>query len=224
MKKPRPGQSNLIPMGIYQNINPDINRDFPNSHQDKTAIWKIFNWRFRVIIPALYCYSETDIAEFGMVTTGNKDIDDSVNNAPASAALTINDMIELHCTKGVAITIEKPERSVIIYELIREATQAWVDEMRFAVKPRLPPLEDLKKLDDFAAAIWPIARRYYRIPITGVNDLFGTIRRGGFARTLDQAQQQLKDIDNGVKFIEAPKEHKRLSDIVSNLQNERSGS
>lgn len=130
----------------------------------KTTAQRLFKTFYTVSIPRTFLYNAFQDNTHGVVSTGNPAVDTHAFNAPQVVEMSPARMAELH-SRGCPITFAKPSiaapeiyRAIIDHLAEHEAESLrnpFVDSEVHAAR-----MEDLPKLDDFAAWIYPIARRY----------------------------------------------------------------
>lgn len=124
-----------------------------------TAAFRIFHYYYRCYIPQSQLYSREFLQQFGVPTTGDKKIDREMANSSTLAQLTIA-QIANHFDDGATITLEDPRKSVEIYETIREHLVLCRETAQNPAGGEVPPMEDLRKLDNLAGEVYKIARGY----------------------------------------------------------------
>lgn len=118
------------------------------------ALWDIL---YKVKVPMQYLISETYIREFGIPSSGNKEIDAAQNSQYTVTYLNIDRMVELY-REGAPIYVLESEAPKKIYEAISEHLHAWKDTIENGINVNAAPYEDLILLDNFAHAIYENAK------------------------------------------------------------------
>ena len=116
----------------------------------------IFNRRFMCQLQHMHTLSKSDINIFGISSSGDRNVDEGLLKSWVFVQLTIAEMAE-HASKGVPIIIDNPKDSVIIYETVNQHLMNWRNHVKSSINTGKVPLEDLRKLDEFAAKIYPMA-------------------------------------------------------------------
>lgn len=128
---------------------------YSNYTTDTTiALWDIL---YKVKVPMQYLISETYIREFGMPSSGNKEIDQAQNSQYTVTYLNIDRMVELY-RDGAPVYVLEADAPKKIYEAISEHLKAWRDTVENGINVNSAPYEDLILLDNFAHAIYENAK------------------------------------------------------------------
>lgn len=133
----------------------------PNDVSRHTAAFKIHHYRFIVRIAQFHLYSQEQLSHTWRVTSGNAEVDRALAEQQVAAQLTIAEMAEHHAN-GATMTLETPEDSMKIYDIIHQHLMDWMRALETHAVPPNAPLEDLRKLDALASDIYQIARYYWR--------------------------------------------------------------
>lgn len=120
---------------------------------------RLFNYRYQVYIAPIHLYSEEYLKRFGVPATGDKEIDREYMHTPILVYMTAVDMV-VHFSNGVDLTLRDPKDSVEIYEHLTEHLGRWETVLERVKHPIDVPIEDLRKMDEFALKIEPMARSY----------------------------------------------------------------
>jgi len=127
----------------------------PRVQADTTiALWDIL---YKVKVPMQYLISETYIREFGMPSSGNKEIDQAQNSQYTVTYLNIDRMTELY-REGAPVYVLEAQAPKQIYEAISEHLLAWKDTVEQGINVNSAPYEDLILLDNFAHAVYENAK------------------------------------------------------------------
>lgn len=116
----------------------------------------IFNRRFMCQLQHMHTLSKSDINIFGISSSGDRNIDEGLLKSWVYVQLTIAEMVE-HNSRGVPIIIDNPSDSVIIYETLNRHLENWRYHVKNSINTGKVPLDDLRKMDEFAAKIYPMA-------------------------------------------------------------------
>lgn len=122
--------------------------------QDDTR-YGIFKEIFLIRVPMIHTRSIEDIQYFGVPTSGMKQYDDPYEKI--TVMWTIDKMVECYHSGG-QIYIPSEETIIQIYDKITRHLNAWMTEIRNSRNLSTAPIEDLKKLDDFANSIYEHAK------------------------------------------------------------------
>lgn len=119
----------------------------------------IFNKRFICQIQQMHTLSESKLNIFGISTSGNKDIDETLLRQWIHMPMTIAEMVEYN-NKGIPIIVNNPVECVEIYETVKAHLKMWHDHVTNNINVGNVPVDDLRKMDDFASKVFPIAAGY----------------------------------------------------------------
>lgn len=125
----------------------------------QTTAQRIFNSRYICQVQHMHTLSKNDINIFGVSSSGDRGIDDALLKSWVSVQITIADMVEMH-SKGIPIIVTDPRNTVPIYEVLKQHLADWHRHVQSSINVGVVPVEDLRKMDDFASKIFPIASRY----------------------------------------------------------------
>lgn len=126
---------------------------------EHTPAYKITHYKFSFHIPALHFYSSQYQEEFGVLSTGDKEMDRALMSTPVGSRDTILNMARKY-DENVDITLDDPKDAVRIYEIIQAHLSSWNEAARTEHNLSNIPMDDLRILDEFAKSIYEIARRY----------------------------------------------------------------
>lgn len=143
-----------------------------------SAAYRIFHTPWLVSMPDIHCYSEAHITDIGFITTGDKNADMAIRNAPRDMYITIAAMVSYY-EEGASIRFKYPKDIRTIYSAIMEHLSNWVAILRTTISAESPPLEDFVRLDSFAAAIFPLTSVDYGTEIShGLSRRLVLVKRG----------------------------------------------
>lgn len=134
-----------------------------------TAAYKLFKWRFEVMIPSTYALSEYEIQQMGTPTTGDRKLDAELASEQAHTYRTIAELAKLHA-EGCEIKLVNPTRDAPkIYDVTQQHLIDWATDLNqgFGVHVQTPETErriktalaDIELLEAFATQLYPIAKR-----------------------------------------------------------------
>lgn len=133
------------------------------------TIREIFDIRYLVSYKLIDYLTVEDIKTFGMVTTGNKDIDRMQAEQWITTMLPISEIAQMY-SNGVRLKVVNYDDTKKMYEAITAHISAWKDRIRFMVHDAQAPIEDLAKLDKLAVAVYEHAKYQFTEEI--VSNLF----------------------------------------------------
>lgn len=147
--------------------------------KDRTPAWLIFHRRFRVTVNEMQYRGAEHIKKFGVVMTGNEELDSTVSKRLIIVMLSAAEMATLH-SSNIAVGLTNPPDAKEIYEMVQAHITAWIDHMAMAYSSNAFPLDDLLALDNFAATVYPHAVKYFNNEIVSDlrNRLFGNLNSG----------------------------------------------
>lgn len=156
--------------------------------RELTVAEHIFKDVWLVQVPEMYLYSKEYLEVAGYPSSGDKDIDREMLRANRDMYLTIAGITLLH-DEGARIIFKNPEDTGKIYKLLREHLENWKWVVDTQLNGVNPPVDDLRKMDALAAAIYPIASRYIntKAPVSGI-----------FARFAELAESRGKVMSKGI--------------------------
>lgn len=129
------------------------------SENIRTPAQKIFNDVYICQIQYMHTLSDVKMNVFGIGTTGNIHYDDATLRQWVSVQLTIAQMAEMF-SQGINIILQRPDDSVQIYEVVTEHLRIWHNHVKNNINVGKVPIDDLRKMDDFANAVFPVSSRY----------------------------------------------------------------
>lgn len=97
---------------------------------------------------------------FGKLRTGDKYLDEALENELTTVLLTINDMVEYY-KEGISFHLANEEDAKSIYEAVQAHTGEWRDALRYAYNMGDAPIEDLIHMENFTATIYQHAKFSY---------------------------------------------------------------
>lgn len=177
--------------------------------KNHTPAFKATKYYFTAFMEQHRLFSAEYVRAFGIPTSGNREVDRELASSPTLCHLTIWDMAH-HLHEGANITLEFPEKSVEIYEIITALLEDWRQISQNPVNSREIPMDELRKLDKLAQEVYQIARGYMtKAPVA--SRLFDSIasleRRRGISRNGPKSEDQIRR--------DVPHEHTPVSDTIS---------
>lgn len=175
------------------------------------AAYRVFHFYYKCYIPQHFLYSQDFIDTFGLPTSEDRAVDRELAYSPVLSRLTISEMA-LHLDQGAVITLYEPNRSVTIYQTIREHLQDWELKVQSGMTNREPPLEDLRMLDALATELYKVARGYLEKEgdHTSIGALFNNRKKQGITR---HSQEEVKR-----RRQEAlPEKHTSITDKIAKI-------
>lgn len=141
----------------------------PPIAEKDTAAYKVFKWRFEVLIPSAYALSQYEIEQMGTLTTGDRKLDAELANEVSHTYRTISEMAKLH-SEGCEIRLVNPAKDAPrIYDVTHQLLVEWAETLNqgFDVQLQTPEskkridaaLRDIELLEAFVEKIYPIAKR-----------------------------------------------------------------
>lgn len=134
------------------------------SDPDKSAAWKLFNYRFNCKVKQIHMTPNWVFTDYGVLSSGNADIDREIMDANVDYLLTAMDMAII-AGRGVNIIISDPADCVAIYEIVSQHLSDWVDALENNPHINRGPIEDLQKFDILATIVWQIAKHYVKVEV-----------------------------------------------------------
>lgn len=178
----------------------------PGQH---TAAFKIFHYPYYCRVRGIHLLSDVQLEVFGIVSTGSGRVDSTVAQEYVDCQLTMADMAELF-SEGVSIILTEPEKSVVMYEILREHLQDHLEHVNTAINVQKAPLEDLRKLDALAAEIYKVARIYKPVSEIAKRGVLGKLANLGAGRPMarpisDRKQEELREQEQKMEEdVQAP--------------------
>ena len=172
-----------------------VERLLPRKSQ-QTPAYQIFHFYFPCRVQNIHRYTAEALREVGIVSSGDRAVDRAQALQFVDVSLTIAGIAE-YFSQGVTVEITKPEDTAKIYRIIKQHLDNWLHYVRSNVHCIESPDEDLKKLDNLAAELYPHAR-YFMVetPFHGtLADSLASIilSRGGQKKVLqEESTSQLK--------------------------------
>lgn len=155
--------------------------------EQRDTAWWVIQKLYPIRVPSLEMQSPDYIKYFGTPDSGDENTNRQMREELVDVRIPISDMAEYY-SQGVQVSIPDPKTTKEIYERIMDHLRAWKHAMDESIHPGTLPaiLDDLIKLDNFAAALFPHAKKFFD-PTAGqaqfARRLGGlmSISRGGFS-------------------------------------------
>lgn len=130
--------------------------------KDRDTAWWVTKKLYKCRIPNLQTMSPAYLKYFGTPDSGDERTNEQMRNELIDVQISIGQMAEYY-DEGVQISIPDPKVTREIYERIFDHLQAWKKEMEETINPGGLPavLDDLMKLDRFAAKLHPHAKAFF---------------------------------------------------------------
>jgi len=123
----------------------------------KSAGYRVFHSKYQCRIPEFAIYSDSVIENFGVITSGDEDLDRSRAKCMSHAIRTIAELAELHANQ-IPIEVDDDDVGGEMYQLIVAHLNEVKEFRNSNIIGKVPPIEDLVKLDKFAGFIYPRAK------------------------------------------------------------------
>lgn len=123
---------------------------------DQTAAYKLFFYRYSVQVQQMFTIDVKVAQDWGVATSGNAQQDMEQRAAWVSIFPTPVEMIS-YLDRGAQLTFLNAAQAAEIYLTLLGHLQDWLKAVEFDPTLRRAPLEDLRKMDELAAAIFPYA-------------------------------------------------------------------
>lgn len=164
-------------------------------HERDTAWWvtkKLYPCR----VPYIQTLSPEYIKFFGMPDSGDEYVNRQMRDELISIQIPIGMMAEYYSQD---VTVLLPNNATIkeIYERTNAHLAAWRDEMLTAMNPKEAPIDDLMKLDLFAASLFPHAKPFFESNFfeEQIHRQFGgimSLSRESLTRRLDESRNRVR--------------------------------
>lgn len=143
----------------------------------QSAGYKLFHYFYPCRVEAMHLVTPLELEVFGMVTTGNAQMDRQMAHELVDVQLNIATMAE-YLDEGVVVTLLDPADSAKIYPIIVEHLQDWERVVTTQIHHPEVPTEDLQKLDRLATEILSVAKLFIREPVQQTGFFRTTSRKG----------------------------------------------
>lgn len=132
--------------------------------ENMTPAQKMYQWTFAVSIPQMHMYSHRELEIYGTVSSGDAEYDRALALEPVKmAGVTIARMLEWWKMglRNEIVLLHPDKDAPVIFNIVRDVIQTWYNEA--SKNPSMPdiPLEHLQVMDDFAKAVYEIAKFHF---------------------------------------------------------------
>lgn len=161
--------------------------------EGQTVAQKLFQNQYECQIQELHRVNDQALREYGHHSTGNSEWDRELMKQWVHVYLTPVRMVEMHSI-GANIIISDPKKTVEIYKLLIEHLKNWQHLVEYEFNGIDPPIEDLRMMDDFAGAIWPIASNFMEntVPPTGLLNRLHNLGKGSMSKEVAATRPERK--------------------------------
>lgn len=131
--------------------------------RDKTkesAGYKLFHYKYACLIPETEVNTKQHREIFGTFVSGDEKIDRGIANSLVDAYRTPVELA-LIVSRGGSVEIPDSDKAYEVYNFIIQHLQDVIEFQRAGYFGRVPPLEDLQILDQFAAKLFSQARWHH---------------------------------------------------------------
>lgn len=126
-----------------------------NAKIDTTkALWDIL---YKVRLPYLQTTSVEYLKQFGVPTSGNKEIDKEMASQLITTYLPIVELVK-HFKNGVQIRLVDHMDPKRIYDAISDHLENWKSQLTFGINIGEAPIDDLVDMDKFAHSVYEHAK------------------------------------------------------------------
>lgn len=184
--------------------------------EEQTAAYKMFNWRYPVMISGIHLMTPEYASKAALITSGNAKADTDQLRAPVEVQLTIADLAEF-LGDGVSFRLVRPEDSKAIYQIIMEHLRNWMTAMTMDPNRQNTAEKDLILLDRLAGEIYKYARHYMSSdPVQGsAQRHFADIaRRRGIGRVRLSEEEKERAKQAAAAPMARPEEHSSLAQAI----------
>lgn len=127
---------------------------------EQTGAYKICHFKYEVELPEGSLYSDAEMGVWGPFVTGDTDTDRKRSKQRTRAIRTIDEIVE-HYEAGDKPILCNPRHAYDVYNIIVEHLNDVREYQQSGLFNHMPPMEDLIKLDNYAASIFDTARRFF---------------------------------------------------------------
>ena len=120
----------------------------------------IFDDLYMIRVPAYATKSELELRIFGVVYTGNPDVDKGHLDEIVTVMWSINRMVEAS-KKGIPIRVVNPADTKKMFEAINQHLLAWKNYKETGININQIPYDDLIFLDEFCGKLYDHAKFDY---------------------------------------------------------------
>lgn len=124
----------------------------------RTVAQRLYYDRFWVLVPEAYYQTKESLDMYGMMDYGDSRVNRAAMERPRQLHIPIAGMC-IYLEAGAPLTLLYPEECITIYKLLVEHLNNWKQVMGMLGGPK-PPLDDLRAMDNFAEALYPLVKIY----------------------------------------------------------------
>lgn len=168
-----------------------------NYISDEDVAETIFKKHFLISIPQIFRYTDQELNEVGVHSTGDKILDTEMMNTKLNLYATIIQMMEFY-SRGSPIWFSSRGEVKEIYELLTRHMEIWLHLLRTQIGVPAPPLEDFAAMDEFAMNILPLTAGAEDLsPQTGLRGKLKSFNRGliGISSRISQPSFTAKNVN-----------------------------
>lgn len=169
-----------------------------------SAAYHLFTDRYACTTAQRNLYSANYLKISGVVSTGDKTVDKAMGDYPVAVWLTPVAMAEFR-NDGASFTLNNPADAAPIYKHLRDHLMDWKNHIDRNININDPPMEDLRKLEELAQEMYPIALGYMPVEEPSFGFLgrnFGVMR--GLSREAPILPKNDPTADPNVTPVDAP--------------------
>lgn len=184
--------------------------------QEHTVSYKLFHYYFNCKIPAAFANAGRQTL-VGTPQYTDKGMADVANSEMITRQHTISEMVE-YSRKGARVVLCNPEDSVVIYGLLRDHLRNQQEKVRYNINAKSIPLADLEAMDEFAAAVYRIARNYQQVDEQESlmnRKLDSMFRHRGLRRKSDDQPDKSTLVQNAEPVDAVVPEHRPITSEIS---------
>lgn len=178
----------------------------------------IFKELYQCSIPVMQMRTLEDIQMFGTPVSGLPEWDKWMQNERREIMIPISKMVE-YWDKGCHISVVKRSDTKRIYDRISAHLEAWADHLKYSLNVAEAPLEDLRKLDQFANVIYEYAKWHFD---RGVLEGILSKMKGDHQRKLASFIQSMSNVDLTNNAIQNSSHESKAKNFESELPRRRS--
>jgi len=143
---------------------PVVNKPHPTStwvpQADRDTAWWIMKKLYACRVPYFQMLSPAYVKFFGMPESGDSDTNMQQRNELVTIQIPIGTMAEYYAD-DIQVSIPNPALTKEIYTRVMDHLTAWRHDIEGSLNNGNVPIDDLIKLDKFAAALFPHAKPYF---------------------------------------------------------------
>lgn len=124
-----------------------------------SVAYQLFHTLWNCSIPEMYLYDQKYLEQVGTISTGDRNVDRQQQLNRRDIRLS-GAAMALYFDEGAPIRLADPKDAMHLYRLILEHLENWKQIIQTELNIGNPPIDDLKKFDNLAAALYPIANQF----------------------------------------------------------------